>query len=246
MFSSVILLSGGLGTRLQRLHPGVPKPMIPVAGRPFLEWAIQYWARQGAQHVIVSLGHLAAIAEAHFERRICDDVRVETVREPCAMGTGGAVRFAAAAASGDPFFVANGDSLVLADVSPALRLIQVPSVDAVVLGVTVADSSRYGSLDVEADGRLRGFREKETRSGGLINAGVYLFRRRALDLFPAKTPLSLETEVFPGLLERGSRIVVHPCVAPFLDMGTPEGLNQMDEFIETHFRLGKQKDLPGG
>jgi D-glycero-alpha-D-manno-heptose 1-phosphate guanylyltransferase len=238
---SVILLCGGLGTRLQELHPGIPKPLIPVAGRPFVEWAIQYWARQGAQRVIVSLGHLAAIAEAHFELRIYDGVRVETVREPCAMGTGGAARFAAeAASSGDPFFVANGDSLVLADVSPALRLIQDPCVDAVVLGVTIKDSGRYGSLDVEGDGRLRAFREKEERSGGLINAGIYLFRRRALDLFPAKTPLSLETEVFPALLERGSRIVVHSCLAPFLDMGTPEGLNQMGEFIETHFRLGKR------
>jgi NDP-sugar pyrophosphorylase family protein len=246
MSLSVILLAGGLGTRLRGLHPGVPKPMIPVAGRPFLEWSIQYWAQQGMRRVTISLGHLAAIAEVHFDGQVCGGAHVETVREPCAMGTGGAVRFAAAAsAPSDPFFVANGDSLVLADVAPAVLLMQDPSVDAVVLGVTVADASRYGSLAVEANGRLRSFHEKEGRSG-LINAGIYLFRQRTLDLFPVKTPLSLETEVFPALLERGSNIVVHKCVAPFLDMGTPEDLGRMGEFIETHFHLRNREPLTGG
>jgi D-glycero-alpha-D-manno-heptose 1-phosphate guanylyltransferase len=244
--SSVILLAGGLGARLQGLHPEVPKPMIPVAGRPFLEWAIQYWERQGVRRVILSLGHLAVIAEAHFEERICGGVRVEMVREPRSMGTGGAVRFAAlASVPSDPFFVANGDSLVLADVSAALLLMQDPSVDAVVLGVTLEDASRYGSLDVDADGTLRSFREKEAGTG-LINAGIYLFRQRTLDLFPLKTPLSLETEVFPALLERGSRIVVHRCAGPFLDMGTPEDLKRMGEFIKSHFPRGKRENPTRG
>jgi len=107
------------------------------------------------------------------------------------------------------------------------------NVDGVVLGTNVADAQRYGSLDTDPDGLLRGFREKCAGSG-LISAGVYLFRRRVLDLLPSQIPLSMETEVFPNLMARGLNFVVDSQPAPFLDMGTPEGLQDVEGFIAAH------------
>lgn len=224
---TAVLLAGGFGTRIRELYPDVPKPMIPVLGEPFLEWAIRYWKREGVHRFVLSLGHLAEVAEQYFAGR----AEVATVREPQALGTGGAVSYVAnQAALSDPFIVANGDSLVLADVSAALAAIAQPGVDGVVLGVEVEDTSRYGSLAVDEAGRLLGFREK--RPGrGLINAGVYFFRRGTVERFPKQQPLSMETDVFPSLLAGGADLRVVGVQAPFLDIGTPESVRQAEEFV---------------
>jgi D-glycero-alpha-D-manno-heptose 1-phosphate guanylyltransferase len=219
---------------VQALYPDLPKPMIPARGRPFLEWVIGYWRSQGIDHVVLSLGHLAEVAERHF----AGWREVETVREPQPMGTGGAVLYAARQARrlSDPFWVANADSLALAGLSGAVARLERPEVDGVVLGLEMEDASRYGSLAVEeGSDRLGGFREK--RPGhAWINAGVYGFRRRVLERFPEREPLSMETEVFPALLAGGARIEVERAAgAPFLDMGTPESLAQLDGFIDSNF-----------
>jgi D-glycero-alpha-D-manno-heptose 1-phosphate guanylyltransferase len=134
----------------------------------------------------------------------------------------------------DPFWVANADSLVMAELPGALERMRDPGVDAVVLGLEMEDTRRYGSLAIDPRGRLAGFLEK--RPGhGWINAGVYLFRRELLGRFPQGEPLSMETQVFPALLAAGARIEVEPVQAPFLDMGTPESLGQLDEFIAVNF-----------
>jgi NDP-sugar pyrophosphorylase family protein len=217
---------------VRELYPGVPKPMIPVAGKPFLDWVLQYWAGQGIGRFLISLGHLAEVAEIYFEGR----ADVELVREPRPMGTGGAVRLAAQAVDhlGDPFIVANGDSLVAADIGEALRVIAQPAIDGVVLGVRVPDTSRYGSLAFSEEGRLRGFGEKQPGAGA-INAGVYFFRRRVLDWFPDEEPLSMETGVFPTLLARGADLRVVTVDAPFLDIGTPESVGEAEAFVRMHF-----------
>ena len=123
--ASVILLAGGLGKRVRRLHPELPKPLIPVAGRPFIDWILGYWARQGIRRIIISLGHLAGVAERHFQSSDWGDVEILTVREEEPLGTAGAVVHAVRSHDcGDPFIVANGDSLVFGPVPEAWELIE--------------------------------------------------------------------------------------------------------------------------
>lgn len=231
-----IVLAGGAGTRIRHLYPDLPKPMVPVAGAPFIEWVLRYLQREGLTQFVVSLGHLAAVADSYFASRPATGCRLKTVREPAPLGTGGALAFAAKAASpgADSLLLANGDSLVLADLSPAWRLLADESVDGVVIGLHIEDATRYGGLEVDAQGRLLRFSEKRP-GAGLINAGVYLFRRRLLAAFPSHGPLSLEQDVFPKLLSGGARLMVHRCQAPFLDIGTPESIRQADSFVRRHF-----------
>jgi D-glycero-alpha-D-manno-heptose 1-phosphate guanylyltransferase len=234
---TAILLAGGFGTRVRAIHPDLPKPMIPVAGEPFLEWIIRYWAGQGVERVVVSLGHLAGVAEAWVKTRPPNGMRISTVVENTPLGTGGAVRFAAGATDpdSDPLIVANGDSLVVADTRPALQRLENPELDGVILGVEMEDASRYGTLSTDGNGRLRGFSEK--RPGyGLINAGVYILRRRLLARFPAQSPLSMETEVFPALLDGGAYLEAVPVSGAFLDIGTPESLAQAESFVRGNFQ----------
>ena len=209
-----ILLAGGRGTRISHLHPDLPKPMIPAAGRPFIEWVVRYFQSQGVRRFVVSLGHLAEVAEAYFRERKPDGLSINTVRETEPLGTGGGFLFAAeAAGDADPLLLANGDSLALADLTGVWRWLENPAVDGVVLGLEVEDAARYGRLEVDREGRLLRFREKQP-GRGLINAGVYFFRRRMLASFPQTTPLSMELDVFPALLKQGAKLMVDRCRPP--------------------------------
>ena len=229
-----IVLAGGAGTRIRHLHPDVPKPLIPVAGRPLLEWMCRYWIRQGLRRFVISLGHLADVAEREIARWNWPGVEIRTVRVGAPLGTGGAVRFAAKAApDADPLVVLNGDSLVVANLRGVWNLLDEPQTDGVVVAVEMEDVSRFGTLRVDADGTLRGFEEK--RPGrGLINAGIYFFRRRLLAEFPAGDPLSMEYDVFPALLARGAQLRVFTTAGDFIDIGSPDSLAVADAFVERH------------
>jgi D-glycero-alpha-D-manno-heptose 1-phosphate guanylyltransferase len=231
---TALLLAGGMGTRIRHIHPDLPKPMVPVAGLPFLEWVVRYWSGQGIRHFVISLGHLAEVAQTYFRQRPDDGLQIETIVEPTALGTGGAVRYAADIVQfPETFVVANGDSLVAADTREAQAWMKEPQTDGVILGVNVPDTSRYGSLARDGT-RLLGFREKQPGSG-IINGGVYFLRRDILTSFSQKTPLSMESDVFPGLLAGGKHFRVAAVDAAFLDIGTPESLAAAADFVQQNF-----------
>ena len=238
--SAAIVLAGGRGTRLGALYPHLPKPMVPAAGEPFIEWVLRHLADQGLQRAIVSVGHLAEVIEDYLERRPSGGLEISAVRETSCLGTGGGARLAAQAAPDiEEFVVANGDSLVLADLRGGWQLLQRDDVDGVVVVIEVNDAARYGTLDVDSDGWLTGFREKQpaslSNSGGLVNAGVYFLKRRLLDILPANKQLSLETDAFPAWLAGQATLRVLAVRGPFLDIGTPESVREAEQFIHENF-----------
>lgn len=229
---TAVILAGGLGTRIQHLLPGVPKPMAPVAGRPFLEWVVRYLAKQGIQRVILSTGYLTGVIENHFEKQPVRGVRIQCVAEAEPLGTGGGFLHAIKQ-SGETaplWLVLNGDSLVFANLALAAAPFSDAQVSGVVVGRAVPDASRYGTLAIGKSGELLRFEEKRP-GAGVINSGVYLLRNSLLAEFPAKSPLSFERDVFPNLISRGFRLQSVVTDAPFLDIGTPESLPRAEGFI---------------
>ena len=230
-----VILAGGFGTRVQHLLPGIPKPMALVAGRPFMEWVIRFLGRQGIEEVILSTGYLARAVSAHIKQIRIDGVDIRCSAERSALGTAGGFLNAIRDEknTSDPWLVCNGDSLVLADLNSMYAALKDPAVQAVVVGVRIADTSRYGSLELGEGDLLRGFLEKRCGSG-LINAGMYLFRDNLIDQFPAYRPLSFEMDVFPYFLTRQIKIRLWPVTAPFLDIGTEETIKQAEDFISSN------------
>lgn len=230
----VVVLAGGFGMRVRHLLPGVPKPMAPVCGRPFVEWVVRFLAAQGLSDFVLSTGHLAEVVGGHFSAQPVPGVRVTCRAETEPLGTAGGFLNCV-----DPdtdaealWLVANGDSLVFADVRPLLKRVASGAADAGMLGLALADAGRYGSLEIASDGRLRAFREKQP-GAGVINAGVYVFAHRHTRTMPERRPLGFETDVFPQLASSG-RVVVETISAPFLDIGTPATLAEAERFIATH------------
>jgi len=213
--------------------------MIEVAGQPFLHWVIVWAQRQGLQDFVFSTGHLADKIESWLPTaKPLQSGHWQTYREKELLGTGGGVR-ACAPLCHDNILATNGDSLVIADIRPALhQFLTDTSLDGVIVGKHVPDTSRYGSLAVDETGRLTGFREK-VPGAGLINTGIYLFRKKLLEAFPTDKPLSMEYDIIPQMLTDGARIMAHPTPeeAPFLDIGTPETVVQAEHFIRANFTV---------
>lgn len=230
---TVVVLAGGKGSRLKGLHPETPKPMIPVAGKPFLHWLTLWLASHGPQHFVYSTGYRGEQIEAWAaggdlpgSERIC-------CREAEPLGTGGGL-FNCLDHCRQWVLVANGDGLVMKGVSELLAMRDRPGRDGGLLGVPVDDASRYGSLVVDAESRLTGFREK-VAGRGMINGGLYLFRTAMLRAMRRPGMLSLEYDLFPEMIEKGAALgVVQLDAAPFIDIGTPETLAQAEAFVRQH------------
>lgn len=228
---TVVILAGGFGTRVSHLLPGIPKPMAPVAGRPFIEWVVRFFARHGAREFVLSTGYLADVIADHFARQPVPDVRVTCTPETTPLGTAGGFLncLPSERSESDLWLVVNGDSLVFADPLPLVAPLHAGTADAALLGLALDDAARYGTVEIDPTGRLTAFREK-TPGAGVINTGVYAFNGAALRGLPERRPLSFETEVFPTLVAAG-RVAGAKTAARFLDIGTPASLAEAEQFI---------------
>lgn len=232
---AAVVLAGGLGTRLRGVLPDLPKPMAPVAGRPFVEWVVRYLAAQGVRDVLVSTGYKADAFTSHFSQLQVPGIeRLLCVAESAPLGTAGAFEFSARMSRWQPqrWLVLNGDSLLLCDLEPLMTA----DADVAILARWMEDASRYGSLEIAPDQHLVRFREKQPGSGW-INGGVYSLTADFAASFPASRPLSWETEVFPSFLASGGRVRAVPADGPFLDIGLPETLAQAAAFIRAQGRF---------
>lgn len=229
-----VVPAGGRGERLGRVLTAIPKPMAPAAGRPFVEWVVRFLGARGIRRVVLAVGHLAQVIEAHFRGGPVPGVSVSCIREEAPLGTAGALANAVARSGLRPpaWLVCNGDSLALDRLDRLFAVFNRPGTDAAMLGLRLDQPSRYGTLELDSSGMLRAFVEKRAAGGSaMVNAGVYLMREALLSRFPARSPSSLESDVFPFLLSQGSRIAVAESAGPFLDIGTEATLPLAGEFI---------------
>ena len=219
----VTILCGGMGSRIHSVLPETPKVLAPVNGRPYLDYMASWLVGFGCQRIVLCLGHLAEKVETYLRGRSPGGVVMIPSVEPEPLGTAGAVRHAKALVHSDPVMVMNGDSWVDADLAAFVSSHIRAGASISMLCVKVADISRFGSVDLGPDGTVRGFSEKGGRGEGLINAGVYLFSRRALEELTLSTGPSLERD----FLERQTAGTIRAFVqenAAFIDIGTPESL----------------------
>jgi D-glycero-alpha-D-manno-heptose 1-phosphate guanylyltransferase len=213
-----IVLAGGFGTRLSSVLADVPKPMAPIAGRPFLEILLDSLARKGFYRVILSLGFMARTISDHFKTQFAG-MEIACVVENTPLGTGGAIRLALESCTHDHVFVFNGDSYLDLDVQ-SLEHQWLTRRRPIVVCRHVSNTARYGKI-VVASQSIISFVEKGTIGPGLINAGCYVMASDALINFPPDLPFSIETGYFvPEVARIG--VDVFETTGLFIDIGTPE------------------------
>lgn len=232
-----VILAGGMGTRIRHILPDVPKPLALICGKPFIEWIIQFLCSQKINHILVSTGYLSDQVENFVAKKKVPKLNIKAVSEAIPLGTAGGVLNALdqTLVNCENILILNGDSLVLADLGPLFSSLEEESNAVAMLGIRMTDAVRYGTLVTKKGGLLEGFKEKHTGEG-LVNAGVYLFRKHILDELPRGQLLSFENDVFPALIKQGFRIKVVEVSAPFIDIGTEESLGCATSFIEQNYK----------
>lgn len=229
--TAVIILAGGLGTRLKSVTGDTPKPLVPILGRPFIEYLLDHLRSMGFENLFVTASYrfdLMAAAIAEYRARTGSAVVV--LEEPVAAGTFGAVLQAEPQIPPgfDTFLILNGDSLINTDYRAVLSALA--GRDGVVAGVRVADCGRFGTLRVDEAGQLRAFAEKASSGPGTINAGVYAFRRSAICGARLPLPASMELDFMPVAVRTLNIGLADFGAADFIDIGTPTSYKAAEQF----------------
>ena len=218
----VCLLAGGLSTRLRPITDSVPKSMVPVGDRPFLQLLLDHFGSLGFRRFVLAVSYRWEQIEAYFGDGARFGWRIEYSVEPELLGTGGALLWAQPLWR-DAALVANADTFLPEDWRAMLRTHREQGLPATMALARQDDCSRFGKVTVR-EGRVAGFEEKKPHAGpGWINGGVYVMSRQALEPFKRGTAFSLEKDVFPRL---SGRIAAYTCDAGFADIGTMSSLEE--------------------
>lgn len=224
----VIVLVGGLGTRLRDVVPDLPKPMAPVAGRPFLAYLLDQFVHGGMRRAILATGHMAEKVERVIGRR-WQGMEVVYSREAEPLGTGGAIRHAMQLLSGDAVHLANGDTFVRVDLHKLEDFTRASHLPIGMALAWVSDSARYGAVEVEA-GRVVGFQEKGSSAPGYINAGTYFLTSDGIAELPPVKNYSFETKVLRPKALAG-KVAAFGNSSDFIDIGIPDDYRRAQDLF---------------
>ena len=231
-----IVLAGGFGKRLRPLTDTTPKPMIPIAGKPVLLWQIEWLKRHGVDSFVLCVGHLRERITEFFGDGSKFGVRVDYVFEDQPLGTGGALRNAAAHFPKDGlFFAFNGDVISDIPLSKVRRRCEEGAAQGALGAIALAPlPSPYGVVETDDDGFIKSFTEKPRLPDYWINAGVYCLHAAIADHLPETG--SIEREVFPKLAAEGKLLASkHPdCYWQSID--SPKDVEEAAAFLgrESH------------
>jgi mannose-1-phosphate guanylyltransferase len=221
-----ILLVGGKGTRLRPLTVSVPKPLLPTAGVPFLAHQLARAASCGVTRVVLATSYRSQMFAECFGDGSGLGLEIDYVHEEEPLGTGGAIRNAASrlrSGPDDPVVVLNGDILSGHDLPAQLDMHRKADAAVTLHLVEVPDPARFGCVPTDDDGRVTAFLEKTPHPvTNRINAGCYVYARRAIDQIPPGRVVSVERETFPALIESGQVVMGYVDNSYWLDVGTPE------------------------
>jgi NDP-sugar pyrophosphorylase family protein len=225
----VVILCGGLGTRLQSVLSDKPKPMADFNDRPFLDLLVDYVGRFGFQRFILCSGHKSDLIQEHFENKK-DGKTYIISRETSPLGTAGAIKLAEPLIHSNVFMAMNGDSFCEIDLASLIKFHHSKSALASVALSPMENASDYGGVTLGDNDAITRFDEKKSApSSGWVNAGVYIFKRSILDRVPADKKVSLEQELFPSMA--GNGLYGFTTQSRLLDIGTPERLERARQLL---------------
>lgn len=228
-----VVLAGGKGTRLQSRIRDVPKPMAPIAGRPFLEYVLTALKRRGLARAVLSVGYLGHVVREHFGTA-WNGLEIDYAVEGEPLGTGGGIALALKEAKADTVAVLNGDTLFDVDLSNQIAVHEDSGADLTLALKPMTDFDRYGTVETDADGRITEFREKAYKAAGRINGGVYVMGRSFFETLSLPNAFSLETDVLQTRLTE-LRFQGFVSDGYFIDIGIPEDYDRAERELPMRF-----------
>ncbi|HJQ69269.1 MAG TPA: NDP-sugar synthase [Blastocatellia bacterium] len=218
-----LILAGGKGTRLRPLTMHTPKPIVPIANRPFLLYQLELLKQADVRDVILSLSYQPHKIEDKLGDGTDHNVRLSYAVEASPLGTAGAYRNAESLIR-ETTVVFNGDVLTDINLNDVMSFHREREAAATIVLAPVANPTAYGLVETSKEGHVERFLEKpkpEEVTCDTINAGIYILEPRVLDYIPEGEPFMFEYGVFPQLLERGEPFYGYVWRGYWRDIGTP-------------------------
>jgi D-glycero-alpha-D-manno-heptose 1-phosphate guanylyltransferase len=229
--NEAIVLAGGLGTRLRDVIGESPKPLAPINNRPFLKYLFDYLLENGIEKIVLAVGYKWELIQKQFGDNY-KGIALSYSVEETQLGTGGGIKLALNKIEGEACFVLNGDTLFNIPLNQLAKQHISKNATCTLALKQIDNSSRYGSIDINDNGEIRAFKEKETGANPIINGGIYCLNKLALADYGAE-PFSFETNYLAQNTASG-KLFGEVFSAYFKDIGIPEDYRQ----FETDLRLG--------
>lgn len=220
MKNNLIILAGGLGTRLKSVVSEVPKPLAPINNKPFLEYLINYFDKQHIDNIFLSVGYKKELIDSFIKKSFYKS-NIELIRENRPLGTGGAINNVLNNIKDEKdFFVVNGDTFLEISLEDLRNFHYNCKNDISIALVKMENFDRYGSVEVK-DNRIISFNEKKFCESAYINAGVYLLNRDIFKKYDLKDKFSFEEFLSNNLndLKVGGILLEK---SYFIDIGIPD------------------------
>jgi len=228
-----VILVGGEGTRLRPLTCNIPKAIVPILNRPFLEHLLRYLKKHGIEDIILAMGYLPHPIQNCVGDGTQLSVRMTYLVEDSPLGTAGAVKNAESFLN-EPFIVFNGDILTEIDLTAMIRQHQQIKPRASIALTPVDNPTIYGVVETDTQGMVKRFVEKpswDKVTTNMINAGIYILEPEVLEHIPPLVPCMFEDYLFPRLLEMREPVLSYPSDAYWIDIGTPQ------KYLKVHHDL---------
>ncbi len=207
--------------------------MAPIAGRPFLEYQLDYWIRQGISHFVLSVGYRHEAITRHFGDTY-KTAAVEYVIEETPLGTGGGLLLAAAKLHGDePFLLLNGDTYFAVDLKTLANASLAADAEWCFSLFRTSEAGRYMGMEVSPQGQILSLKSGAAQPNRLANGGVYWVNPRALRLegFSPGKKISLEDDIFPAAMASGGRLIGIEFAGDFIDIGVPDDYHRAPSML---------------
>ncbi len=231
-----MILAAGLGTRLRPLTDTLPKPLLPIAGRPLIAWNLLLLRRYGVTEVMINLHHLGHLIEQALGDGSAFGMRIAYSKEPAILGTGGGLKQAEPFFGGEPFFVLNGDTLFDMDLGGMAAAHRQNRAVATMALRTDPDPDRWGAVELDAMHHVIRINGRGKNPEGRIRkqmfAGVHLMHPRLLADVPAGRESSI-IEAYVRAIEAGETVAGCELSGYWSDIGTPERYAQAQRDAET-------------
>jgi NDP-sugar pyrophosphorylase family protein len=227
-----VILAGGLGTRFRPLTLKTPKPMIPVIGKPYLEYQLQYLKSYDITEILLCVGYLGEKIQSYFGDGHSRGMSIRYSFEDKPLGTGGGLKNAEKLLD-DSFYLIYGDSFLPINYSSLERhFLEVNKAVLMVLYDNSDDTSVPNNVSLDNRGMVIKY-EKEVRNSLMqyVDAGVLVLNKIIIDSIPPEKNISLEQEIYPNYIDRQecAGFVTHN---RFYDIGTPERLEHFETYLK--------------
>ncbi|AEI39346.1 sugar phosphate nucleotidyltransferase [Paenibacillus mucilaginosus] len=228
-----VIMAGGKGTRLRPLTCHVPKPMVPLAGRPCMEYIIELLKQHGIGEIAVTIQYLPDVIRDHFGDGQAHGVSLHYFEETAPLGTAGSVKNAQEFLD-EPFVVISGDALTDFDLSAAVAFHKEKGALATLVLTPVEHPLEYGVVMAGEDGRVVRFLEKPGWGevfSDTVNTGIYILEPEVLDRFEAGIEYDFSNQLFPSLLSEGLPLYAYVADGYWSDIGS------LQQYRQTQFDM---------